>query len=322
MDFLFNEIIDKLLDMHPDPIPHFVLLKEFKGCASDSPGYQNAYERICGHPFVKEIVESQNAKGFWPSYHGDTEGKIRRLIWYGLDNNHTCLQKAADYSLRLLCGEEPHDRFEKQDNARWWPEMFMPLVISATLSLLGSGNAHIAPHRKRWADLTEIAFADGKYDHSANAAAQNEHFGFRTKCVLPPNNYYIPVLLAPRNGKNYLTDETDRALTEYLLNEAGGIWYVYNKNPGGFVSIDAQNRDSRDFCHWIRALSLISRFKGWAGYEQKYAEWIMSQRNQDGLWEFPKKFDPFALSDSWRGRNRAIDSTIFVLRMLMRKKAM
>jgi len=105
------------------------------------------------------------------------------------------------------------------------------------------------------------------------------------------------------------------------MNVADNLYYVYNKNLGELVSLDTQNKDSRDFCHWIRALSLISQFKGWERYEQRYVDWIMGQRNHDGLWEFPKKFYWFALSDSWRNKNRAIDSTIFILRLLMKKKA-
>ena len=136
-----------------------------------------------------------------------------------------------------------------------------------------------------------------------------------------PYNYYNFLLLPPRNGISFLSDSTDQALVDYCMNEADCIYYVYNKNPGILASLNGQNKDSKDFCHWIRALFLISQFKGWAKYEQKYVEWILAQRNQDGLWEFPKKFDSFALSDSWKGRNRAIDSTIYVLRMLMKKKA-
>jgi hypothetical protein len=106
------------------------------------------------------------------------------------------------------------------------------------------------------------------------------------------------------------------------MNEADGIYYVYNKKPNKMISINMRDRDSRDFCHWIRALSLIAQFKGWAKYERDYVDWILTQRNQDGLWEFPKKFDIFALSNSWKGKNRAIDSTIFVLRLLLRKRAL
>ena len=66
MDYM--KIVDQLLDMKPDPIPRFVLLKEFKGINPGNAEYQDAYEEVCGHPFVREIVESQNDKGFWPSY--------------------------------------------------------------------------------------------------------------------------------------------------------------------------------------------------------------------------------------------------------------
>jgi len=341
----YNDIVDKLLDMKPDPIPYYVLLKEFKEYTPDSIEYQNAYEKVCEHPFVKEIEESQNSKGFWPSFHGYTEGLIRHLLWYGLDNSHICLKRVNEYTIKLLHNEEPHDRFEKQDNIRWWPEMFMPLCVSATLSLLDNSNENLAPHRKRWADFTEIALVNGvnklggddaaksmrsdffaplkeTYDYKAYAKTQCEYYGFYTKRIILPFNYYCLQLLAPLNSETYLSAAADQALVDYGMNVADNLYYVYNKNPGELVSIKAQNKDSRDFCHWIRTLSLISQFKRWAKYEHKYVEWILAQRNQDGLWEFPKKFDFLALSDSWKSKSRAIDSIIFVLRMLMKKKAL
>jgi hypothetical protein len=125
------------------------------------------------------------------------------------------------------------------------------------------------------------------------------------------------LLLSPNGDNCFISDSVDQALVDFCINEANAIGYVYNNKPADFVSISAQNRDSRDFCHWIRALSLISKFKGWAKYEQKYSDWIMKQRNENGLWEFPKKFD-FTLSNSWRGKSKAVDSTIFVLKLLMK----
>jgi len=328
MESLYNEIIDKLLDMRPDPIPHFVLLKEFKGYTSDCIEYQNAYKKVCEHSYVKKIAEGQNSKGFWPHFHAQSESMIRRLLWYGLDNSHVCLKKVNEYTIKLLHGKEPHDRSEKQDNIRWWPEIFMPLCCAATLSLLDSTHSDIQLHRVRWAAFAESAFSMGVYNREIDAKTQNDYFGFRTKQIIEPFNYYNLLLLSPRDDINCLTTDTDQALVDYCVNEAKFIGYVYNKNPGDLVSIDMQNRDSRDFVHWIRALSLISQFKGWAKYEQKYTDWIMGQRNQDGLWVFPKKYGQlgvsnlFGLSDSWRGNNKAIDSTIFVLRMLMRKQAL
>ena len=55
-----NIIADKLLDLKPDPIPEFILLKEFKGLNPSSREYQNAYDRVCNHPFVKKIENATN----------------------------------------------------------------------------------------------------------------------------------------------------------------------------------------------------------------------------------------------------------------------
>ena len=112
-------IVDKLFDMKPDPIPKFVLLKEFKGCDRESAEYQNAYDRVYEHPFVKRFEDSRNDKGYWPPFHGDTEGTIRLLLSYGLDKNHFMLKKVCEYTIRLLNKEEISDRHEKQDNIRW-----------------------------------------------------------------------------------------------------------------------------------------------------------------------------------------------------------
>ena len=111
------------------------LLKEFKG-SPDSTEYQNAYERICEHSFTKKITENPNNKGFGPSFHSESECVIYKLFWYGLDSSHPCLKKATEYTEKLLLGKEPHDWMERQDNIHWWPEMFMSLCISTTLSIL------------------------------------------------------------------------------------------------------------------------------------------------------------------------------------------
>jgi len=58
-----NIIVDKLLDMKPDPIPKFILLKEFKRFTQSNCEYQNAYDRVCNHPFVKKIENEQNDRG-------------------------------------------------------------------------------------------------------------------------------------------------------------------------------------------------------------------------------------------------------------------
>lgn len=314
-----NIVVDKLLDLKPDPIPEFIILKEFKGLSPDSSEYQNAYDRVCNHPFVKKIENEQNDRGFWPPFHGHTEDMIRRCLSLGLDKDHQCLKRVSDYLRKVLDNEESWDQFEKQDNIRWWPEMFVPLVSAAMLSLIEPTCEIVGLHRRRWADFAKTAFSKGYYDKEAEARAQHEYFGFMTKRTIPAFGYYNLILLAPTDNENYLTDETDQLLVDYCMNITDHIYYVYNCKLSDFVPIDTKRRDSRDFCHWLRALSLVSQFNGWKKYKDKYIEWILRQRNEDGFWELPRRPDlfNFPLSDSWRTqKNRIIDSTIMVLRFL------
>jgi len=98
-----NVIADKLLDMKPDPIPEFILLKEFKGLSPDSREYQNAYDKVCNHPFVKSIESEQNDRGFWPPFHGRTEDLIKRCLSIGLERDHHCLRKVSHACLTEDC---------------------------------------------------------------------------------------------------------------------------------------------------------------------------------------------------------------------------
>jgi len=316
----YIKIVDRLLNMNPDPIPKFVLLKEYKGFNESDSEYSGLYEKVCNHPFVKKCEESQNEKGFWHPFHGLTEGIIRLLLSYGLDKNNPIMNKTLSSLEKLIQGKEITGQHEKQDNPLWYPVMFEPLIFASMLSLIDSKNTLIDEQRQIHSQFADIAFSSGVYDENADIKAQHEHYKFTTKRTIPPFSYYNLLLLSPCESGGYISDNTDHALVDFCMNEANSIYYIYNNKPCDFVSINAQNRDSRDYCHWIRALSLISQFKGWNRYEQKYVEWIMEQRNKDGLWEFPKKFD-FVLSDSWRGKNKAIDSTIFVLRLLTKRQA-
>ena len=315
----YDEIVDKLLNMDPDPIPKYVLLKEFKNVDKNNPELNDLYEMVCAHKFVKKIEESLNGSGFWDPFHGLTEHNIRLLLSYGLDKNHPVLKNVLLALTDLLRGKMITGQSEKQDHPLWYPIMFEPLIFASMIALIDPENNAIINHRRMRAGFAEAALGGGVYDEKADAETQRTHYGFNAKRFITPFCYFNLLLLRP-GDTNRLSAETDDALVDYCMKESDLIYYVYNNKPCDFVEIGAQNRDARSFWHWIRALSLISQFNGWKKYEKKYSKWIMDQRNSDGFWEFPKKFY-YTLSDSWRGKNKAIDSTIFVLRMLMKKRA-
>lgn len=311
-----ENIIDELLNMDPDPIPRFILLKEGKGLKPSDREYQNAYDQVLAHPFTRQIVRAQTPGGYWGAFHGDSEAVIRQALWMGLTPDHPSLQKVIFFLKKVLLGEGIfHQRCEKHDNPRWWLEIFMPLCAAATLSLLAPEDLLLEKHISLWRSFAEAAFAGGQYDPEDEWEAQYRHFQVKTKRRTPFYGYYSVLLLTAQKG--LLPPALEQKILAYCLHREEGMYYIYDKNPSCLVPITA----TKDFYHWLRTLTILSRFAGWEQYKSPYYNWVWQQRNADGFWDLMKKpRGHLQLSDSWRTRkNRIIDSSIFVLRFLMNK---
>lgn len=306
---------EQLLALNPDAIPRFLIYRDLLGWSVETDAYQEMYAAVAEHPHVKKIAESQNPCGFWEPFHGTTEAMIRRLLSYGLDRTHPTLAAAESYLVRLLAGDETTGQYERQDHPLWYTEMFEPLIAASMLSLLHPHHPVVEFHRKRWASFAEELFAGGDYCEAYDRDVKAAFFGYTVKRPIPPFNYYCLLLTAPVDGESYLSEKTDRALVDYCMTQLSALGYVYNEPPGIPIPIETNRRDSRDFWHWIRALSIIAPYRGFDAYAQRIGAFILSQRGEDGLWTFPRKFD-FPLSDRYAGTSKTVDSSLFVLRLL------
>lgn len=315
MHFDVRPYAGHLLSLNPDPIPRYVIYRELFGYEKEHPDCLAAYEAVRACPQVEKIAAAQNERGFWEPFHGTTEGMIRRLLSYGLDRTHPTLARARDYLVGLLEGSLSTGQYERQDHPLWYSEMFEPLIAAAMLSLITPDHPLVQKHRAVWASFAEEIFAGGHYDEAHDRAVKANYFGFSVQRPIPPFGYYCLLLTAPVGGVPVLSAETDRALVRYCMTELTGLYYVYNEPPGIPISIDTHRRDSRDFWHWVRALSILAPYRGFDAYRTDITAYLLSQRNADGLWQFPQKFD-FVLSDRYAGIRKCVDSSLFVLRML------
>ncbi len=312
---------EKLLMLNPDPIPRYVIYRDLLGYDSSHPDdrshpeYCAAREAAAVHPHVLKIADAQNERGFWEPFHGTTEGMIRRLLSFGLDRTHPTLARTEDYLIRLLEGGETTGQYEKQDHPRWYPDMFEPLIAASMLSLIHPDHPLVQKHRAVWAAFAEEIFSNGGYNEAHDRAVKAAYFGYEVQRPIPPFNYYCLLLTAPFGGKTVLSERTDRALVRYCMTELQSLYYVYNEPPGIPIPIDTRRRDSRDFWHWVRAVSILAPYRGFEDYAGAIGDHLLSQRGEDGLWTFPQRFD-FVLSDRYAGVRKTVDSSLFVLRLL------
>ena len=310
---------ERLLAYDPDPIPRFLIYRDLLGLTADADIYQEMYAAVSTHPHVQKIAEAQNARGFWEPFHGTTEGMIRRLLSYGLDRTHPSLAAAEAYLVRLLEGDETTGQYERQDHPLWYSKMFEPLIAASMLSLLHPHHPLVEFHRNRWGSFAEAVYVGGDYCEAYDRDVKAAFFGYTVKRPIPPFNYYCLLLTSPVDGISYLSEKTDRALVDDCMTRMSALGYVYNEPPGIPIPIDTHRRDSRDFWHWVRALSIIAPYRGFDVYAEPIGAFILSQRGEDGLWTFPRKFD-YVLSDRYAGKHKTVDASLYVLRLLTGKR--
>jgi len=311
--------VDKLLDMQPDAIPRYILLKEFKQLPDTDTELQNAYDKVLCHPFVQKIVSTQETAGYWGEFHGYTESIIRRCLFIGMNKDHPCLKKTIEYIEAILTGQAIwNQRIEKHDTVRWWLEVFMPLVSASMLSLIDPDNHLLKDMISVWRDFGVSAWEGSQYNSETEKLAQIEHFRFEMKRTIPFYNYYVILLLTSKKG--ILPEEAADKMLSYCMNRENGIYYVYDKRPNKPVTID----NTKFFYHWLRCSTILSRYSGWLRFENEFENHLMEQRNPDGLWDIRKKpyGSIFPISDSWhKEKNRIIDSSIVVLHSMRNENA-
>lgn len=310
---MVDEVVDRLLDMNPDPVPKFILLKEFKMLSKGSNEFQNLYEEVLAHPYLKKIENTQDDFGCWGDFHCGTEQIIRNCLFMGMDESFICLKKVRLYILEVLNGNDTwHQRQEKQDNPYWWLDMFIPLVSSAMLSLIDPNNPILAEKIEIWRSFALEAFQDNHYCAEVEKKSQYKHFKVKTKRIIPFFNYYVILLLT--SSHNILPDKLDTLMLDYCMSKENGIYYIYDKPPKTPVAIDNKN-----IYNWLRCISILSRYKSWYGKMNNITSFLWEQRNVDGLWDIQIKpyGSCFPISNSWRkDKNRIIDSSIFMLRII------
>jgi hypothetical protein len=122
---------EKILDLHPDPVPNFRLLRDVLRLDPDSTDYRDAEISLQGSKWITLLQNSQQPDGTWGRFHSQdtsvkqpfptTETAIMTALASGLDLHSPILQKAqaaiVDYVDGKTCWP---DLPEKHDNPLAW----------------------------------------------------------------------------------------------------------------------------------------------------------------------------------------------------------
>lgn len=270
---------------------------------------------------AQRILSKQLPDGSWGQFHSlsmqaraqhgiTTEMALRRLQNLGFTIQDEGIRRAVVYMDACLQGKSsiPDPREKTHD----W-DAFTEMMLSTWIRRFTNDNASANAAARKWADILNIAFAGGAYDHAAYCTAFAAAFGH------PPRggrfvdfvSFYQISLTA-----GLLDKKAEQALVRYVLEHPQGIYYVYEKP----ITQPPEVFASKHTLRWLSAVELIAMHpcaKELLGFA---ADWLNTHQREDGTWDLTQAAKDdilLPLSDSWRrAEARIADCTALIQSVL------
>ena len=317
---LVEEAARRILRGNCDPVVRFRLLRDVLRTPPTSDVLTRARCEMLQSRWIRGLRNEQREDGSWGRFHSavkcegkivTTEAAVERGLALGLEASDSIFQATINYLTHLLKGNiafpDPPER-----NNRW--RTGTQLFAAATLARICPTLPVLDHPWRLWVEIGERTFASGKYDEEAEIRAHEALTGASVKdSYLVLNNRYQLELLGSR------ALELPRTLESALVN------WVWHKDDGvGYLEVPLADPPHRFTAgvldRLFTSLEILSRFPSWRMHAENMIDWIWTQRDSEGLWDFGSRASMsvyFPLSESWRkSKSRKQDWSTRVLTLL------
>lgn len=312
-----EDIARDILMRKPDPVVRYRILRDILLKTPDDSILKASKQKMLQSGWVKELEKEQKIDGSWGRFHSQdtkikarfktTEGAIKRGLALGLDAEDDIFKRVIKYMNDVLEGKRNWSDWDEK-NERW--PLIVRLVTAGTLAMVDPKNIAIDSEWEFWFKVVQHSFASGVYSFNGETQA------YRKLCKISS----VPIsFLITKYVLNILSARIEKLPKD--LDEKIVRW-IWQKDEIRYIGTSLNKPKDRHLNHWFYALETLSRFKSWKEYTEKAINWILLQRNLNGLWNFGSsvaKSEYFPLSESWRKKeNREIDYSIRILVLLRR----
>jgi hypothetical protein len=315
----FQAAAARLYDYCEYPAVRYKILFHFMDVPYDDAELTKLRPAFLSSDIVEELYQHQDVYGGWgPLQSKDYSARdkfptsitaINRCLYIGLT--------MADRDI-LLCAHEYLEDFIKGTAREQFPktnERVVPWNAARVCDLIES----IKPYNElcdrtyfEWQYIAGRTFEDGEYSFERERAAQREVFGTRENRLVPMQT---ELLLRRREQ---IEPELEDAMLRHYGGHANRHGYIWSESPQRLPDNFVYNKTRR----WFAAFNYINQVRGSALYLAGAADWLLRNRNADGLWDFgPQIKDPwgyfgyFSTNRNYR-HNRVVDCSMEVLSFL------
>lgn len=316
------DLAGRLIDLEPDPIPRYKIMKQLLEYETDDSALAEAAEAAMSSEQVQVLVRQQSQVGSWgkrfftrnkvvknPAH--TTETALIRLNAMAVDPSRQIMVKAIDYLEKLL------------DGRLIWPDKIDPalgndeamrLVVAARLSEIVPEHPYVVKYADTIIKILTAAFSAGYFDEGQMREASEDLLGLRldSDCQICFSLY--PLILL-RDKVDY---ELEQRWMDHIFNKRRGIYLINNRSlnhlPLSFPSEESMR--------YINAMDILSWYPSAMSHLDNARDWLWDQLTGNGFWDFGlfgRDGLELPLSNSWRDPLcRQIDSTVRTLIILRR----
>jgi hypothetical protein len=163
-----------------------------------------------------------------------------------------------------------------------------------------------------WQYIAGRAFENGEYSYERERAAQHEVFWTREDRLVPMQTELI------LKRRDQVPPELESAIIRHYGEHAYHHGYFWWKTPRSLPESFVYNKTRR----WFATFNYINQFRGFAIYLADSVDWLMSNQNADGLWDWGTQtkdpwgyFGYFSTTRNYR-HNRVVNCTMEILNFL------
>lgn len=320
-DYIVN-LAGRLIDLEPDDIPRYKIMKQLLEYETDDDSLIAAAEKALSSEQVQVLARQQSKVGSWgkrfftrnkivknPAH--TTETALIRLNALAVDPSFQVMKNAVNYMEKLL------------DGGLRWPDKIDPalgndeamrLVIAARMSEIVPDHPYVVEYADILIKIMEAAFAPGYFDEGQMREASEDLMGMQldSDCQICFSLY--PLILL-RGRVNY---ELEQRWMDHLFTKRRGVYLVNNRSLVHLPLVFPSEESMR----YINAIDLLSWYPAAMSHLDNARDWLWDQITGNGLWDYSsygRDGLELPLSRSWRDPvNRQIDSTVRTLVILRR----
>ena len=315
----FRESAMRLYDYCEYPAVRYKILFSLLDTPYEDIGLTQLRTDFLKSDIVEELYKTQDYNGGWGKLRDkDYSAKdkfpcsmtaINRCLYIGLTiEDRDILLLAYEYLEEFLKGTSKEKLYNKNERAVPW----QTAVICEMIETIKPYNELCEQTYDEWLYIVSCAYEDGEYSYERERTAQHEVFWTRENGLIPMQ---FGLLLKRRERVSL---EIETAMLRHHGKHAYHHGHFWDKTPEKLPENFVTDKTRR----WFHTFNYINQFRGSALYLADSVNWLMENRNADGLWDWGTQvknpwgyFGYFSTNKNYK-HNRIVDCTMEILNFL------